>query len=66
MIKYFDNEWGQFIDIEKIIDNESTLNNYEKIIKEQIVINKKKYSKQNIFIKYFNEIISFIATLRYF
>ena len=32
MIKYFDNEWGQFIDIEKIIDNESTLNNYEKLI----------------------------------
>lgn len=60
MIEYVNSEWGQFIDIEQIID-EKILTNYE-----QIVIKELNYSKQNIFIKYVNKIISFIATLRYF
>ena len=60
-------EWGQFIDIEEFNYN---LNEYEqiykdKIIKEQIVIKDLDYN-QSVFIKYFNEIISFIATIRYF
>ena len=75
MIEYV--EWGQFIDIE---DFNYNLNEYEEIykdkiiqeqiiqeqiIQEQIIIKELNY-KQNIFIKYFNEIISFIATIRYF
>ena len=60
-------EWGQFIDIEEFNYN---LNEYEqiykdKINKEQIVIKDLDYN-QSVFIKYFNEIISFIATIRYF
>ena len=70
MIEYV--EWGQFIDIE---DFNYNLNEYEqiykeiykdKIIQEQIIIKELNYIKQNIFIIYFNEIISFIATIRYF
>ncbi len=66
MIEYV--EWGQFIDIENFNYN---LNEYEeiykdKIIQEQIIIKELNDINQNIFIKYFNEIILFIATLRYF